>query len=376
MTNKEKSALQKEILDSLPEQPTGRLILAPRSGKTKLIIDLIKRDQPNSILWVTPSSKLADEVIPQEFDKWKAKTYKRRLTTSTYKSLVNIEGTFDIIIFDEDQHITPANVINILKHKTLVGRTMVAMTGTPSDNRIKNQLYDILGISEVLYEISIDKAVEIGLIANYRIKVVYAEMSKAKTMEAGSKTKRFMTSELANYQYLTKMVNNAPPKQQKFRRLNRMRAIKNSPSKTAVAQQILRILGGRRLIFAGTIEQSKKLSQFTFNSKTNDAHLEMFKEGKINSLALVNSGGTGFTYKAIDHLVVVQADSDSNGLTSQKITRTLLDQPDYMATIWIVCLRGTQDENWVSSTLNRFDREKVEFYTFEEFKRVYNGNKP
>lgn len=373
MTNQEKAALQKEILGKLPEQPHGRLLLCPRSGKTKLMIDVIKRDQPNSILWVTPSSKLATEDIPDEFDKWKAKKYKRRLTTCTYKGLPKIEGTFDIVIFDEDQHITPENIIN-LKKKTLFARTIIGMTGTPTNNRIKNQLYDFLQL-ETLYELDINEGVDIGLIANYSINVVYAEMSKAKVMKAGTKAKPFMTTEVANYEYLTGAINTANPKTRKFRIMNRMRAIKNSPSKLAVAQQILRILGGRRLIFAGTIEQSKKLSQFTYNSKTDDTDLNRFKNGEINSLALVNSGGTGFTYKAIDHLVLVQSDSDNNGLTSQKITRTLLDQPNYKATIWIVCLRGTQDEKWVSKTLDRFDRSKVEFFTLDEFKRKYNANK-
>lgn len=373
MTNQEKDKLQKEIVSQLPEQPHGRLLLCPRSGKTKLMIDVIKRDQPNSILWVTPSSKLATEDIPNEFDLWKAKKYKRRLTTSTWKGLISVTGTYDLIILDEDQFITPENIIN-LKNGTLVGRTIIGMTGTPTKDRLKNQLYEYLNL-DVLYEIDINEGVDIGLIANYTINVVYAEMSKSKIMKAGTKEKPFMTTEVANYAYLTGAVNTANAKTRKFKIMNRMRAIKNSPSKLAVAQQILRILGGRRLIFAGTIEQSKKLSQFTFNSKTDDTDLNRFRNGEINSLALVNSGGTGFTYKAIDHLVVVQADSDNNGLTSQKITRTLLDQPDYKATIWMVCLRGTQDEKWVAKTLDRFDRSKVEFFTLDEFKRKYNDNK-
>lgn len=371
MTNKDKAALQKDILDTLPEQPHGRLLLSPRSGKTKIVIDIIKRDGPNSILWITPSSKLAEEDIPSEFDKWHGKKYKRRLTTCTWMSLKNMKGIYDLIVMDEDQHITPDNIAR-LKDKSLVARTIISMTGTPSTDKVKNELYDYLNL-ETLYELDVNEAVDIGLIANYTINVVYANMSSAKTMKAGSKAKPFLTTEVANYQYLTKMVNTANSKTKWFKIMNRMRAIKNSPGKLATAQQILRILVGRKLIFAGTIEQSQKLSQFTYNNKTDDTHLNQFKEGKINSLALVNSGGTGHTYKVIDHLILVQADSDSNGLTSQKITRTLLDQPNYKANIWIVCLKGTQDEKWVEKTLTRFDEEKIEFYTLDEFKRKFKN---
>src|SRR3990172_8503128 len=109
MTNAEKSQLQKGLVDFLPHQPSGRLLLAPRIGKTKIGIDLIKREEPNSILWVTPSSELATVDIPDEFEKWGAKKYLNKLTTVTWKSLDKITGTFDIIILDEDQHITTVN---------------------------------------------------------------------------------------------------------------------------------------------------------------------------------------------------------------------------------------------------------------------------
>ena len=33
---------------------------------------------------------------------------------------------------------------------------------------------------------------------------------------------------------------------------------------------------------------------------------------------MVNSGGIGFTYKEIDDLFLIQADSDVNGYTSQR----------------------------------------------------------
>ena len=373
MTNAEKSQLQKGLVDFLPHQPSGRLLLAPRIGKTKIGIDLIKREEPNSILWVTPSSELATVDIPDEFEKWGAKKYLNKLTTVTWKSLDKITGTFDIIILDEDQHITTVNAVNFF-NKTLIGHTIISMTGTASKDKIKNQIFVLLKL-EVIYELNLGQAVDLGLLANYKINVITTKMSTTRNLTAGTKEKPFLTSEVSNYEYLTKCVDKAMGNAKQFKILNRMRAIKNSPAKLAVAQQLVGIIGGRRLIFSSTVEQSQKLSQFTYNSKTDNKNLLLFKEGKINSLALVNKGGTGFTFKAIDHLVVVQADSDSNGLTSQKISRTLLDQPDYKATIWIICLLGTQDVRWVESTLQRFDKNKIEFLDFDEFKKTWNGNK-
>lgn len=369
MTNSEKTKLQKEILDSLPPLPSGRLLLSPRSGKTKVIIDLIKRDKPLSILWVTPSSELASKDIPKEFDIWKAKKYKKRLSTVTWKSLPNATGEYDIIVLDEDQFITPVNAANLLD-KTLVGNTIISMTGTPSKDKIKNELYEALEL-EPLYELSINQAVDIKLLADYEIKVIKVPMSTSKTLKVGSKKKSWLSSEKLQYDYLNKVANAAlfnGAKDKTFKVLNRMRAIKSSPSKTNIGVLLAKKLSGRKLIFASTIAQSELLSPFRYNSKTKNDDLIAFKEGRINSLALVNSGGTGFTYKRIDHLIMVQADSDNNGLTSQKISRTLLGQPDYKAVIWIICLMDTQDETWVNAALKRFDETKIEFLSTEQLK--------
>ena len=124
-------------------------------------------------------------------------------------------------------------------------------------------------------------------------------------------------------------------------------------------------LQGRKLVFASTIKQAEELSKFTYHSKTDNTDLLRFKNGLIDELVLVNSGGTGHTYRAIDHLILVQSDSDKNGLTSQKISRTLLEQKDYIATIWVISLIGTQDEKWVESTLQNFDKSKIEFLRFK-----------
>ena len=111
MTSKEKKELQKEIIDII-DNKSGRVLAAPRIGKTKLMIDIIKKYKYKSILWVTPSSKLAEYDIPDEFIKWKAKKYLKNTIISTWASLNKITGHFDFIILDED---TIKNTISLKK---------------------------------------------------------------------------------------------------------------------------------------------------------------------------------------------------------------------------------------------------------------------
>jgi hypothetical protein len=206
------------------------------------------------------------------------------------------------------------------------------------------------------------------MLANYTIKVIEVDMGTKKTIEAGSKAKRFMTSELKQYTYLHNVAQQAIMGHRSdatFRILARMRAVKNSPAKTEAAAWLINHLEGRKLIFSATIKQAEDLCQHTYHSKTDNIDLKEFQAGNIDEIAMVNAGGTGFTYKKLDHLIMTQIDSDKNGLTSQKIARTLLDQKDYKATVWIISLVGTQDEKWVQSVLANFDKTKVEYLRFK-----------
>lgn len=368
MTNKEKTELQKEIVNSLPLQPHGRLLLAPRSGKSKIAIDTIKINKPKSILWVTPLAKLAEVDIPGEFETWKAKAYLKKLTTVTWTSLNKIEGHYDIIILDEEQFITDNNIKNFLNGKVTY-KYILSMTGTKTKHKDKQELYDLLSLP-ILYELSINKAVNIGLLANYSIKVIEVDLGKENNVKAGTKDKPFFTSEENNYRWLHNTAQKAIFQKRKdvqFRILARMRAIYNSISKTQAAKYLFDNLDGRKMFFCASIDQAEFLTNYTYHSKTSDKYLNEFMKGDLDEIAMVNAGGVGTTFKEVDHLVMVQADSDKNGLTSQKIARTLLQQKDYKATIWIICLVGTQDESWVESALSNFDKSKVEFIRFKNF---------
>jgi len=374
MTKSEKSRIQKEIVDSLEPNPHGRWILAPRVGKTKVAIDVIKRDKPKSILWVTPSSKLADEDIPKEFDLWGAKKYKKVLTTVTWMSLSKTIGVFDTIILDEEQFGTENNMQSLL-NGTLKCGNIISMTGTASKHDHKKELYKRLNL-EILVDLSINEAVDMKLLANYKIKVVEVDMSTENTLEAGNAKNKFMTSELKQYNYLHNVAQQSIFQRRNdmtFRILARMRAIKNSPAKTKAAKWLINHLEGKKLIFSATIKQAEELCDHTYHSKTDNVDLQKFLHGEIEEIAMVNAGGTGFTYKRLDHLILTQTDSDKNGLTSQKISRTLLDQKDYKATVWILSLIGTQDEKWVESVLANFDKSKIEYLRFKNMTREEDG---
>ena len=363
--------VKKEILDSLKSPPHGIYLLSPRIGKSSIAIAIIKKFKFKSILWVTPSTQLRDVDIPDEFVKWKAKSYLSKTTIICYSSLSDLKGEFDLVIKDEIQSITPNNAEPFF-NKNIKYKYILGLTGTMPKHDEKLVLIKKLGLN-ILKEITIDDAVESNMVADYRIKVLEVPLNNTdKNIVAGTKIKSFNTTESASYDYLSKQIARmmfvTDKKRLQFAILNRLRFIYKSPTKLETAKKLIKYLKGRKLVFCGGIEHAEELSPYTYHSKTDKTHLTQFLNEEIDLLACVNAGGTGFTYKNVEHFIVVQADSNKSGQFLQKVSRSILLQPDYQASIWIISLQGTQDEVWVTNALADLDQSKIEYVNIKNLK--------
>ena len=356
----------KKVLDSIPKKKMIRLSLAPRFGKTKLIVDVIKRDDPETILWVTPSKLLSKEDIPNEFEKWDGKEYLDRLTVTTWSSLKKINGYFDLIVLDEEQFITEKNCEPLL-NKKLQG-LIISMTGTPTTRADKQELYDKLKL-KMAYILSLDEIVELGIVSDYSIKVLVFKMSEEKNIESGSASNRFMTSEASYYRWLdAKAIESYGNNdyQIPWAIVERANYIKNSKTKKLISEEFIQMYQDKRiLIFAPFIEYAESICTNTYHSKSVDkSSLDAFQNNEINHLALVKTGSVGFTFFDVDIVLIIQMDSNKTGISTQKIARGLLKSSQekvQLTNIFVLCLDNTQDTKWVNEGLNDFSKEKIEF---------------
>lgn len=367
-----KNKIQAKIVASLPNVSHGLLELAPRVGKTKIAIDTIKKEDCKSILWVTPSSLLRDKDLPSEVKLWWGKDYLNRFTFVTYAYLSKVTGDFDKIVLDEYQNVTEHNTKPIFE-KEITFRSILGLSGTPPEHEEKLEIYKQLKLKP-LYSITIDEAVELDILADYDITVVTCQTEHAnKEIEVKTKAHNFKTTERKQYEFTDSRIRRmmfSGKEIPAFMFLQRMRLVHNSPTKLNVAKKLIKSLTGRSLIFASTIEQSTHLSKNLYNSKTNDEDLKKFTAKKLKTLACVNSGGVGFTFKSVDNFVIVQANSNKKGDVSQKIARSLLHQgDDYKANIYIICLEDTQDKAWVDKVLSSFNLDKVKYVSHLNFKQ-------
>lgn len=361
MTNKD--LIQQKIIDSLPKNPHGLLLLSPRLGKTNLGIKLIVRDNPKKVLWVTPNTKLRDEDIPNEFIKWGYQDYLNITDIVCYASLGNQEGEYDLIILDEYQDVSINNTTNLFTGR-LKYRNIIGLSGTHPEHPEKNGIYRRLGL-RVLYEMTIDKAVDNNLVAPYNITIIGIPLeSFHKTIKAGNKANPFMQTELSRYNYLSSLIEDHKNRTGDVPMnlyLNRMRFIHGLQSKNDFAKKFVKSLKGKTLVFSSNIKNAKNICKNTYHSKTDDKDLKKFLNDEINVLSCVNAGGTGYTYQNLDNLVLVQADSNKKGNSIQKLARSLVYREGYTANIYILCTMETVDELWVKQTIKGLDRRKIKF---------------
>ena len=349
----------KQILSKAKYNDIGTYLIAPRVGKTRILIEIIKKFKYKKILWVTPNTKLRDEDIPNEFIKWKAKTYLSKTNIVCYSSLKKQSGEYDLIVLDEVQCLSLLQA-NRLLSKRLTFKSLIGLTGTLPKHKIKLDIMSYLGLDEILKEISINEAIDNNIVADYKVMTIGIPIDSInKNILSGNKTKSFYQTEYQKYKYLSNVCENTMSTASFLRR---MRFIYNLPSKLNYAKAILPKLKGRTLIFCSNIQQSNQLGVPTFNSKTNKDNLNKFLNEEIDTLALVNSGGVGYTFQNIDNVLVIQADSNKNALSLQKICRSLIYRPNYTAKIYILYSKDTVDKKWVFSLLEDLNSNKVKHY--------------
>ena len=352
--NNIRDGTQQEILNTLPNPCHGLLNLAPRVGKSKICISLLKREKVKKVLWVTPSTKLRDEDIPNEFIKWKAKVLLNNADIICYASLEEYKGNYDVIVLDEYQYITESNSQPLLngriKYKRIIG-----LSGTHPKHIEKQDILDKLNL-KILVKVRIDEAAEKGLIADYNINIVTCETNNViKNIKAGNKEKTWMQTEREAYNYLSKNIF------EPFFVIKRMRFIYDSLTKEMVAKRLISSLNGRKMVFCASIKQAERLGNGnTYHSKRNNVSLQKFINKEIDDLYCVNSGGVGFTYEGVDDFIIIQANSDKKGETTQKLARSLLNQENgYKGRIWFICLVDTKDRDWLKEALQDFDETKI-----------------
>ena len=338
----------------------GIIEISPRVGKTKITIDALNTvEKEIRVLVVAPRKEI--------FDSWKIEAKKWNLRDNIHvdylwsNSLKKNTKTYELIIADE-VHAYNLKVLGLLKAEQKKGTRVLALTGT-LDGDTQYLLESMLNLN-VLYTYSVRQAIEDGIVADYEIVCVGVELDKVdKYVIGGSKEKPFLQTEYDAYTYYHTQYEKAKAKQKwsalQFLMSRRLDVIYNSRTKIKATQQLVD-QQERCIIFTGRQEVADIVGEESFHSKSDKKTLDRFKNQEINKLAAVGKLSMGVTFDNLKVAVFNQLKSGENEAI-QKIMRTMNIEGKKKATIYIIFLKGTQDELWLNSALKGLDKEKIKF---------------
>lgn len=357
--------------------------LATGVGKTKVALDCIKALRAMNpalrTLVIVPTEEMRDVDWPEEANAWETSLENVKIVCYAALSKVDL-SLYDFIVYDECHRLTTPH-LRKLEHVRLKGTTyMLGLTATLpktayDDSDSLERLGLLLELFPVVYKVSTDDAVELGLISDFHVHVLLFDLDTThKIITAGTKASPFLNTEAAQYRYLTTKLQRATIMAQQDKRKEgfrfaaisaRTNFLYNLPSKYRLASLCLNRLREsptRTVVFAGSIEQAEALcGKDVYHSKSNRDSLENFQQNVISLLGAVKCLNEGKNLHRPDNGLIVQVDSVDRNLVQRigRLVRIRYDDLTHKAQIVILVARGTADEKWYQSAIKDFDSKRI-----------------
>lgn len=345
----------------------GILEIAPRVGKTKITIDALNTVEKDiKVLILAPRKEI--------FKSWEAEIKKWGLRDNIEieylwsNSLKKNTKAYHLIIADEI-HAYNLNVISLLSKEQLKGTRILALTGT-LDGDTQYLVETTLKLN-VLFSYSVKEAIEDKIIADYDIYCIGCSLDNTDKYILGGATKNtyFYQTELDAYTYWNNRYQVAKSQQRwseiQFLTSKRLDIIYNSKTKFEASKMLVDGVD-RCIIFSGRQNIADKLGDGSFHSKSDKKALTDFSEEVINKLSVVSMVSMGITIPNLKIAIFNQLKSGEN-LAIQQAMRTMNMEGGRKATIFIVYLKDTQDEVWMKSAIQGFEKSKIKFIDYESY---------
>lgn len=365
----------------------GCLELATGAGKTKIGLTCIERiteyfrqtynKEPN-ILIAVPTEEMRDVDWPDEAELWGVSLENTTLACYATLAKLNFEK-FDMIIFDECHRMT---LPPLKKLKTKLENSplfpYLGLTATlprPTDFTEDFERMNLLhSLFPSVYKLKTDEAVELGLIADFEIKVLKFHLDSTNlNMQGGTKLKPFKQTEAGRYAYLTTSLKRAtamaksdPSKMGfKFSAIQKRTSfLCDLPSKRRLAKLCIQEMKkqGRVLVFGGGIEQIEDLcGADVYHSQSTRDGLDRFQRKESDLLGSVKALNEGKNLVEPDAGLIVQVDSVDRNLIQRigRLVRIRYANMDFKALIVILVAAGTADEKWYKESISGFDTKRI-----------------
>jgi superfamily II DNA or RNA helicase len=328
-------------------------------GKTLIGLKHMAENYTNycKFLVAAPKTVILDEWL-NEAKKHGLEYLIPHIELTTYISLPKQGLEYDVVYLDECHSLLDTHDEWLSQYTGKI----VGLTGTPPRFKRSEKGKMVSKYCPIVYTYITDNAIGDGILNDYRIQIHYLNLSSAKTMQVTTKDGRsWLTSERDTYDYWTRRCEEAAtPKQRQIMSVMRMKAMMTFPSKETYAKLWLESTEDKCILFANTQEQADRLCAHSYHSNNADSeeNLLKFKSGEIMKLSAVLQLNEGINVSGLRAGIIMHAYGNERK-SSQRIGRLLRLNPDDVATVHILCYKGTVDERWVNDALSGFDQNKI-----------------
>jgi superfamily II DNA or RNA helicase len=335
---------------------SGIFVCSPRVGKTRSLLAALTPIQHLKILVVVPFNTIKQS-WEKEIIKW---NYKGNLDIVLRTSLKTVDLTSYNLIVKDECHLISESEITLYKEAK---KPICAITGTLGKYASDKWKYRLGVIEKFRYDV-ID-AVEDSIISDYSVTVHYCKLdNKDQYIEVNGK---LLTEQQAYARFTSSMEyhgNKGNTHLKLFFAGRRARLIYSSKEKIEKAKSLIKSKR-RVLVFTALTEVANKLCKQTVHSKSLDKQvLSKFQSGKINKVSAIGMIDMGVTLKNLKYCLAHQLNSKEERAI-QRILRVMNIEGDKKAEIDVLCVKGTVDETWVTSSLSFVPETKIKYLNYE-----------
>lgn len=365
--------IQRKAAEYAAENPFVIIKWPTGSGKTKAVLMAIDKSPPGpKWLVVVPEvlqiENLQADIVKHGF----VHLYKDKIeAVICYASMHRYMGKKLRIWLNEAQHLSK------LKEdisKTIEYDRIIADSAT-IPLIVKERLRRLGDFKE--YNIDLKEAIEIGLLPEPAVHVLYTELDNTirrnkwvvgkDTLLVTDKYYSDKLDEQISY-WIDRSSEEGDPIwiSNRIKQLGSQRKKFLAGCKTEAARFLINQLKGKRLLcYTGSIEQCNELGgKLAVNSKKTKKHnleiLRQFNEYEADKIYVNRMGKEGLNLEGIRAVVIVQLDSGNDeGLSFiQRTGRSLRsDEPE----VYLLTVKNTQDEKYLKKALQNIDKKKVKY---------------
>lgn len=279
------------------------------SGKGRLMIDIAKKLDPPTILYLCNTQGLRDSMFIDELHKWDAAYLIPRITFACYQTAYKWVGKhWGLLLGDEfDAALTP-EYIKAIKNNTFDNKILVSATLDEAKRKMAEK------IAPIVYEKTVQESINEKVVNEMQFYFINFDLNKEENSRYLEFNNRFKT-----------LLNQPQTKQTKYLLEKVQIARKHFLSGLKTSENVVKWLLGtlapaneKVLIFCGLSSQADKVCKYSYHSlNDNKQALHDFEAGIIKELAVVDKLSRGMNITEIKNVVHESVGSSKTRMTQR-----------------------------------------------------------